>query len=324
MKKTVIIIFITAAIGGLGVYFDLPLFFLLLSILVLSYASILLADYFNEHKNDKKGKKRVSFWKLFLGLFFEPTNYEINKDNFRLRMLELVAEVMKADGKLSLRELGSVKATIRRHYKTQDEQKAALKQFQTFLYKSNDINRICYEIDKDLDDVGVEELFMEILAVAYADDNLKEEEKDIIKEIRDQLGISTHEYQRIYSLFQRKHQKGYYKTKNKNAKKSSNSNSRSNSSYSNSSYNRESRHEESYSNSNQKVISIEEQKAYDILGVADGASDDEIKKAYRVLAIKYHPDKAAKYGEEAVRQATESMKEINNAWEMIKEVRGIK
>ncbi len=48
---------------------------------------------------------------------------------------------------------------------------------------------------------------------------------------------------------------------------------------------------------------------YEILGVSKNASDDEIKKAYRRLAHKYHPDKAG--GEEA------KFKEINEAYQVL-------
>jgi len=48
---------------------------------------------------------------------------------------------------------------------------------------------------------------------------------------------------------------------------------------------------------------------YDILGVSKGASDDEIKKSYRKLAHKYHPDKSG--GDEA------KFKEINEAYQVL-------
>ena len=50
---------------------------------------------------------------------------------------------------------------------------------------------------------------------------------------------------------------------------------------------------------------------YEVLGVGKGASDDEIKKAFRKLAVKYHPDKEG--GDEA------KFKEANEAYEVLKD-----
>src|SRR3954462_1886455 len=51
---------------------------------------------------------------------------------------------------------------------------------------------------------------------------------------------------------------------------------------------------------------------YDILGVAKGADADEIKKAYRKMAIKYHPDK-----NQGDKEAEEKFKEAAEAYEVL-------
>ncbi len=64
--------------------------------------------------------------------------------------------------------------------------------------------------------------------------------------------------------------------------------------------------------------------AYTALEIAPSATDDEVKKAYRHMAMKYHPDKVANAGEEVRQQATEKFRAINEAYETIKTARNLK
>jgi len=62
--------------------------------------------------------------------------------------------------------------------------------------------------------------------------------------------------------------------------------------------------------------------AYKILGIESTATDDEVKKAYREMAKKYHPDKVAYLGEDVRKSAEQKLQEVNEAYEKIKKQRG--
>lgn len=63
---------------------------------------------------------------------------------------------------------------------------------------------------------------------------------------------------------------------------------------------------------------------YKVLGVEQSATDEEVKKAYRKMAVKFHPDKVAQMGEEYQKGAKEKFQKIQEAYEAIKKRRGMK
>ena len=63
--------------------------------------------------------------------------------------------------------------------------------------------------------------------------------------------------------------------------------------------------------------------AYQALEIEPSATNEEVKKAYRRMAMKYHPDKVASAGEDVKQKATEKFRAINEAYEYIKSLRGM-
>jgi len=64
--------------------------------------------------------------------------------------------------------------------------------------------------------------------------------------------------------------------------------------------------------------------AYRVLEISPEATEDEVKAAYRKMAVKYHPDKVAHIGEDVQHAAKEKFQQLNGAYEEIKKQRGMK
>ena len=67
----------------------------------------------------------------------------------------------------------------------------------------------------------------------------------------------------------------------------------------------------------------ETSSAYTVLEVSPSATDDEVRAAYRKMAMKNHPDKVATLGPDVQKAAAEKFRQVQEAYEAIKKERGM-
>ena len=201
----------------------------------------------------------------------------------------MLAKMAKADGRVSRDEIESVERAFRRLGFSKAARDYAVEAFR----RAKDDARSIYAYAADFTEVVVSrearELFYGMLwDIACADGVVSSGEDAILRSIPGYLGISPE----WYSVYARE----------RYARSSSR------------------RRRPEYAPPRDKL-----EEAYSILGVASGASDDEVRKAYRAKAKKYHPDTLRAQGlpDEMVGKATEQMARVNAAWSEIKSARGL-
>lgn len=214
---------------------------------------------------------------------FGRQSYERPKD-FETSLLILATVVIKADGKINEVELDYVRQYFANTY-GKDKANRAFAQFREVIKERIPAKETCAEIRQFMPYSARVQLIKFLFGVAYSDGQVTQGEELEIRKIASYMLISQFDYLQLRSFyFQNHHQQ----------------------------------RRQTYSSTYSKNSDYE----YEVLGISENASEDDIKKAYRRLAKKYHPDRLINASEIDKKVAKEKFQKIQSAYEKIKEQRG--
>lgn len=196
------------------------------------------------------------------------TGQTSSRNSFLVSLLVLVAEVMRADGKVVQSELNYVKSYFLKNF-GEVASREALMLLRDILKQNVPLQDVCYQIRDNMDYSSRLQLLHFLFGISNADGILHPNEVKVITNIASWIGVSTADFESIKSMFN---------------------------------------------------DTLED--SYKILEVSPDATNDEVKKAYRNMALKHHPDKVSYLGEDIRRAAEEKFQKVNGAYEKIKKERG--
>lgn len=205
-------------------------------------------------------------------------------------LMVLIAAVMKADGDVKKSELDYVKRFLLQNY-GEERGREMLQVLKQMVEQEIPVEQVCYQIKVNTDYNTRYHMVDFLFGIGGADGIFQLSEIAMLRNIAQALGISQSDYTSIVE----RHVGSAYSSSSGNSERTG--------------------HTERTTYS---------KDPYRVLGIESTASDDDVKKAYRRMALKYHPDRVADMSEEIQRNAAEQMKEINEAYETIKQRRGIK
>lgn len=188
-----------------------------------------------------------------------------------MSLVVLTAALMRADGRVTQRELDHVRRFFVQQFGTAHASEL-LVALRDVLKRDIAVDQVCAQIRMHMPHPLRLQLMHYLIGLAHADGQVDRAEKDLLQRMAHAMGISDKDLGSLSAMF---------RTADPNA-------------------------------------------AYQILEVPADASDDEVKRAYRRMAMKYHPDKVAQLGEEVQKAATEKFKKVQEAYEQIQQQRGMK
>jgi len=188
-----------------------------------------------------------------------------------MSLVVLTAAIMKADGRVTQRELDHVRRFFLQQF-GQARASQLLVLLRDVLKRDIPLNEVLGQIRNNMPHPVRLQLMHYLIGLANADGRIDKSEFQLIQRIAQGMGISDKDLGSLSAMFR----------------------------------------------------TADPTAAYAVLEIEKSVTDDEVKKAYRRMAMKYHPDKVAQLGDEVQKAANEKFKKVQEAYESIQRERGMK
>lgn len=219
---------------------------------------------------------------------------QTQRGDFSAALIVVSAAVMKADGKILKSELDFVKKYFLKNF-GEEVTREKIKILGEVLKQEIPIDDVTKQIRYHMRIAEKRLLLQYIFGIAASDGEIHSSELRMLERISNGIGINSFEFKSMQAMFTQQ-------------------------------YNQ---YQQQYGSSYQQKNRYKKQAGpslstcYKILGVDSTISDVNLKKSYRKLAIKHHPDKVAHLGEDHVQAAEDKFQKIQEAYDEIKDKRGL-
>ena len=249
----------------------------------------LLIGLFVGHQFDR----HLPFWAVkFLNKVLSKHHLEVQRAFFEATF-SVMGHIAKADGQVSEQEIHLARQVMARMQLSEQAQEEAIALFGRGKAPDFDLEATLQRLHRAaMRRRELIQVFLEIqLSAGYADGELQPAERELLLTIFTTLGFGVAEFERIDAAIRA-----------------------------------ELHNRQTGGAAAGRTRGMSEEDAYAILGIAESATDAEVKKAYRRLTSQHHPDKLAASGlpPEMMKMAAEKTHEIRTAYERLRETRGFK